>query len=170
MAVCVWASPIPLHHPPLHGGQLSPAPLRCCKQIARSRAMRSAGSGPGPMSASVMGLFSMIHRDSVPCALVQPWGMSRHPGDGCDEGCRRGWMLCLMGAGRAAEGGTGHVAAAALPVAVQFSAALGSSSVLCRVGHHLPKGCLSPAQCPGALGHPPCRLGGCFRCCSPESY
>lgn len=125
MAVCVWASPIPLHHPPCHGGQLSPVPLRCHKQIARSRAMRSAGSGPGPMSASVMGLFSMIHRDSVPCAIVQPWGMSRHPGDGCDEGCRWGWMLCLMGAGRAAEGGDG---------ACCSSCAAGGRAVQCCLG------------------------------------
>lgn len=42
-----------------------------------------------------------------------------------------GWMLCQMGANQVSEGGLGHIAAAALLVAVQLNAALGSYSVLC---------------------------------------
>lgn len=52
-----------------------------------------------------------------------------------ERGCRWGQMLCWVGASHVAEEGAGRVAAATLPVAVQLSAALGSSSVLCQVGH-----------------------------------
>lgn len=176
MAGSSWASPIHLHHPPRCEGQLSPAPLCSCKQIAQSWAMRNAGSGPGPVSASVTGLFRVIHRDSVPCAIVQPWGCHAILGTAVTEAtwaersCRRGWTLCRMGAGLGGQGragacGSSHAASgcAAQHCLGELFCALPSWSL---PAQRLPEPCPASWR-PWASS---VQAEGRFGCCSPESY
>ena len=88
------------------------------------------------------------------------------------RGCRWGQMLCQTGAGWAAERGLGHVAARCSGHAPGDRAAqhgieeLFCSSALWRVSQRQPE---PPPASPSPWASS-VQVGGCFGCCSPESY